>query len=136
VSSDKIEKNNKKIHTESSYAYFPILFHIRIFAVCCVSAAREKGVGEKDAHTRLTTLPGYTCIYFPIYVLLFFFFPRRRWKKKNITKISTAPKSITSNTNNRQRRNREVKLAVCCMYKNLSECLGELTKHTEKIRKR
>lgn len=117
MSSDKIEKNNKKIHTESSYAYFPIFFHICIFAVCCVSAARKKG-WERETRThdspRLHMYIFYLCFVFCC--SSFFLLSKTAVEeKKNITKISTAPKSITSNTNNRQRRNRAVKLALCAV---------------------
>jgi hypothetical protein len=85
VSSDKIEKNNKKkIHTESSYAYFPILFHIRIFAVCCVSAAKEKkGVGERDPRTHDSRPATHVYfIYVLCFVLLSFFKTAGEGKKK------------------------------------------------------
>lgn len=62
MSSDKIEKKNKKKHTESSYAYFPILFHIRISVLffslfseifCLLCPPAKKG-WERDALFLLT----------------------------------------------------------------------------------
>lgn len=78
VSSDKIEKNNTKkcVHTESSYAYFPILFHIRIFfeifvcLLCPQATAKRGGRDTVLLHSLVHMYMLYLCFVF----LLFFYF--------------------------------------------------------------
>lgn len=134
-----------KKHTESSYAYFPILFHIRIFlsflrySVCCVRQPRKKG-WERDA---LLT-HWYTHVY--TYYLCCFIISFFSCFLKNIScvvKISHQEKRERKGKNKKKNINRTKEYqhtnndvdGVKKMYmrgkkKNVGLRLGELTKHT------